>query len=87
MSQEELYLKKRVITFVKELCHVRGVTPQDETSRKCLKRLIKIRLLMDARTKEQRKVFLVICRYFFPLPSGLVVYNTLNFGDHYLKIQ
>lgn len=34
--QKELYLKKLLVTFVKELSNVRGVTLRDETSKKRL---------------------------------------------------
>lgn len=56
MSQKEIYLKKRLITFFKELGYVRGVIPLDEASEKRLKWFIKTCLLIDANTKEKRKV-------------------------------
>lgn len=58
LSQEELYLKMRLKSFVKDQGYPRGVNPQDETARKHLKRLIDSRLLMDACTREERKFFL-----------------------------
>lgn len=39
MLQEDLYLKKQLVGFVKELCYIKGVTPQDEDLWKLLKRL------------------------------------------------
>lgn len=48
-------MKKRLVKFVKDFIHARGVTPQDETLKKHLKWLIETRLLMDACTKEERK--------------------------------
>lgn len=56
MSQEEIYLNKRFITFFKELGYVRGIIPRDESLRKRLKRIMKTRLLMEANTKEKKKV-------------------------------
>lgn len=37
LSNEEIYLKKWLVTFVKELGREEGVIPYDETSRKHLK--------------------------------------------------
>lgn len=48
ISREELYLKKRMVSFVKDLGYPRGVTPQDEASHKHLKRLTDTRQRMDA---------------------------------------
>lgn len=56
LSQKELYLNKRMVTSIKELCHARGVTPQNKASRKCLKWFINTHLLMETRVKEKRKV-------------------------------
>lgn len=49
-SQEEFYLYIRMGTFIKELGYYADVTPQDETSHKCLERLIKTHLLMNTCT-------------------------------------
>ena len=46
-------------TFIKELSYVESVIPQDDTPKKCLKRLIETRLEMDARIKEVRNVILL----------------------------
>lgn len=59
MSQDELYLKKHMTTFIKELSHVGDVIPQNEILKKRLKRLVETRLLMDAHTKEERKSFFI----------------------------
>lgn len=56
MSWEELYLKKWFLTYFNVLGYVEGVILQDEASRKILKRLIEAYMLMDANTKEERKV-------------------------------
>lgn len=58
ISQEEIYLKKRITTFFKELSY--GVFSQDEASKIHLKLLIKTRMLMDAHTKEDMKV--IFCK-------------------------
>lgn len=59
MSYEELYLNKRLITFFKELGYVRGIVPQEETSRKHLKWLIETCMLVDANTEEEMRVIFV----------------------------
>lgn len=56
ISQKDLNLKKQTVGFIKELGYPGCVIPQDEVSQKCLKRLIETHLLMDAHTKEERKV-------------------------------
>lgn len=69
MFQEELYLKKQLVTFIKELIYVVGITPLDEISKKISKLFVKTRLLMKTRTNEDRKVILVSLWYSYPLPS------------------
>lgn len=65
LSPKELYLKKRLTTFIKELGYVRGVVPRDEISNKRLKRLIQTRLLMNADSKRKGRLstvsFLCLC--------------------------
>lgn len=56
LFQEELYLKKRLFSFVKELTHVGSVTPHNEASKKRLKLFIEIHLLIGVHTKEERNV-------------------------------
>lgn len=56
LSQNELYLKKQLVAFSKELGYVKGIVPQDESSRRLSKRLTETRLLIDANTIEERKV-------------------------------
>lgn len=56
MSQKEIYLKKRLITFFKELGYIGGVIPLDEASEKRLKWFIETCLLIDANTKEKRTI-------------------------------
>lgn len=51
-----LVLKKRMVSFVKDLGYPEGVVPQDEASKKCLKLLIDTRLLMNAHAREERKI-------------------------------
>lgn len=41
MSQEELYLKKRLVTFFKEMSYVGDVVLWEDASKKHLKRFIK----------------------------------------------
>lgn len=48
LFQEDLYLNKWQVGFVKELGYVGGITSRDEASQRCLKRLIETYLLMDA---------------------------------------
>lgn len=56
LSQEELCVKKRLSSFVKDLGYLGGSIPQDEVDKKCLKCLIDTRLVMEVRTMEERKI-------------------------------
>lgn len=72
LSQEDLYLKKQLFIFFKELGFL-----QDEASRKLSKRIIKNRLLLDDNSEEESKVIFgklavslsfyvfYICLYYF----------------------
>lgn len=60
LYQYELYLKKKMPTFIKELGYIRGVITNDKNSKKHLKWLIETNLLMDVRTKEEMKV--IFCK-------------------------
>lgn len=80
-SHYELYLKKWMTTFIKELSYVESVIPQDDTSKKFLKRLVETRLEMDARTKEVRNVILLWAPSVFILCRQLCYYK-----NHYLLI-
>lgn len=51
MFQGDLYLKKHLTTFVKEMGYTMVVITQDETSKRCLKQLSKTLMLMDTHTK------------------------------------
>lgn len=67
-SQEEFYLKKRLVTLFKELGYVEGIILQDETLRKCSKWLKKAHMLIDSNTNEERRVIfgkLVVLLTFF----------------------
>lgn len=52
-SQEELYLKKCLESFVKDVGHPRGITSQYEFDQK---HFIDARLMMDVCTREKRKI-------------------------------
>lgn len=56
LSHKELYSKKRLTNFVKDMGYLGGVTPQDEPNWEFFKCLINTRMLMDIRTKEERNI-------------------------------
>lgn len=79
LSREELYLKKCLMSFIKDLSYPGGVIPWDEASRKCLKRLIDTRLLMDTDTMEDRKnVFCIILDALDYFITNSLVFNVLT---------
>lgn len=80
LSKDELYLRKQLVTFVKGLDHFGGVIPSDETSKKRLKWHVKTRLLMDARTKEEKKAIFGEILVLFPSTIIFVIYNAFKFG-------
>lgn len=49
-------LQKRLTSFIKDPSYPGGVTPQDEATQKRLKHLIDTHLLMDTRTREEKKI-------------------------------
>lgn len=81
---KELYLKKLLVTFVKELSNVRGVTLRDETSKERLEWLVETHLLMDARTKKESSVIFCELLVFLLSAASLVICNALKFGNRYL---
>lgn len=87
LSQEDMYLNKCLMGFVKELGDLGGVTSQNEASLKRLKWLIKTCQLMDVRTKEEMKV--IFCEFLDVLfPSHYFIYlQCAYFSNHYLQIQ
>lgn len=67
LTIEDLYQKKRLMSFFIDLGYFRGGTPTEETDQKCLQRIINVQLLMETRSSEERKVFLVSFESSWPL--------------------
>lgn len=44
------------MSFTNDLGYFEGETPMDDADRKCLQRLINFELLMESRSREERKV-------------------------------
>lgn len=72
LYQYELYLKKNMPTFIKELGYIGGVITNDKNSKKHLKWLIETNLLMDVRTKEEMKV--IFCKLSMLCSSSVSFY-------------
>lgn len=56
LSQEDVFLKKWLVSFFEDLGYVRGVVPPDAASKKQLQRLTETRLLMNVDSKLSRNV-------------------------------
>lgn len=55
----DIYLKKQLMSFIRELAYHEGITPCDKASQKHLKRLVDTCLLLDAYTREEGRLFFV----------------------------
>lgn len=55
-SNEDSYQKKKWVGFVNNLSYLGGGVPLAEVHRKCLKRLIGVALLIEARSREDRRI-------------------------------
>lgn len=52
LSQEEVFIKKKFLSFFKELGHVGGIVSPDSESNKLLERFTETLLHMDAYSKR-----------------------------------
>lgn len=86
LSQEDMYLMKGLVDFIKELGYLGGTTPQYEASRKHQKGLIETFLLIYACNKEDRKITFCVLNVLFTYHYSSYL-QCANFSNHYLQIQ